>query len=818
MRQKSPAVPSGTAPEASVDHEAWLQPIPESQRTRKVSGQFWIWAAPLGARSTGCWGRWASISAWASVTPSPCSFWETSSACCSSGVLSCWVNRPGRTAMVLSRAAFGGAGNYLPAGIQALLVIGWCAVNTWIILDLVMALFGTLGWVDPTAQNYAWKIGVATAIMAAQVAIAWFGYKAIAAFENWTVPPTIIILAVMSAVAWFGMKINWSYAGPAGNILEGADRIAAMSAVMTAIGIGWGITWFTYASDYSRFVSTSVPKRKLYLASVLGQFIPVVWLGILGASLATNTGEIDPGKLIVQNFGALALPVLLMVLHGPIATNILNIYTFSVATQALDIAISRRKLNLFVGVLSFVAVIFFIFQDDFASVLDCLADWAGRMGGRWARSDAWSLLLDRKRGPSHRPASSTALDTTALPVVNPAGIASLLARRFATWLFMYGMVPQMQGPDRSAPLADGTRPGSREDCAAQRPTPCLGRGSTGSSFPDTTPVDRHQIPPSPVHPPPRRPAFRSCPPPPTCSPLARRFTVNFPAFPDAAHPITWPDGHRAAASFTFDVDAESCTIAHDPKSTRRMSLMTHQSYGPKVAVPRLLQILERQDVQATFFVPGFTAECYPDVVRRIADGGHEIAHHGYLHEPMQGIDAATEARYLDRGLDALAKAAGVRPTGYRAPWWELNWHSATLLADRGFLYDSSLLDGDAPYRFSVAEGDPLRPRGDSRRLGPGRQQYAFYPGVTGSGVIESPAKVLEMWTLEAEAHHAAGTCFVLTNHPFISGRPSKAVALEKLIDRVKSMDGMWVTTMEKIAQHTPRLGSRYSHPRAPGRA
>ena len=96
--------------------------------------------------------------------------------------------------------------------------------------------------------------------------------------------------------------------------------------------------------------------------------------------------------------------------------------------------------------------------------------------------------------------------------------------------------------------------------------------------------------------------------------------MNFPAFADTAHPITWPEGNRAAASFTFDVDAESCTIAHDPQSTRRMSLMTHQSYGPKVAVPRILQILERQQIQATFFVPGFTAECYPDVVRRIADG------------------------------------------------------------------------------------------------------------------------------------------------------------------------------------------------------
>jgi hypothetical protein len=79
--------------------------------------------------------------------------------------------------------------------------------------------------------------------------------------------------------------------------------------------------------------------------------------------------------------------------------------------------------------------------------------------------------------------------------------------------------------------------------------------------------------------------------------------MNPLAFPDEAHPISWPDGKQAAASFTFDVDAESCTIAHDPKSTRRMSLMTHQSYGPKVAVPRLLQILDRQDIRATW-TPG----------------------------------------------------------------------------------------------------------------------------------------------------------------------------------------------------------------------
>jgi peptidoglycan/xylan/chitin deacetylase (PgdA/CDA1 family) len=95
--------------------------------------------------------------------------------------------------------------------------------------------------------------------------------------------------------------------------------------------------------------------------------------------------------------------------------------------------------------------------------------------------------------------------------------------------------------------------------------------------------------------------------------------------------ISWPQGRRAAAAFTFDVDAESCVLAHDPAASSRMSLMTHQSYGPRVGVPRLLRLLARQQVTATFFVPGFTADTYPDTVRQIIDAGHEVAHHGYLH-------------------------------------------------------------------------------------------------------------------------------------------------------------------------------------------
>lgn len=281
--------------------------------------------------------------------------------------------------------------------------------------------------------------------------------------------------------------------------------------------------------------------------------------------------------------------------------------------------------------------------------------------------------------------------------------------------------------------------------------------------------------------------------------------------------LPWPDGYIAAASFTFDVDAESCVLAQDPTAVRRMSLMGFHSYGPRVAVPRLLRILDRQQVRATFFVPGFTAECYPGTVRAIVDRGHEVAHHGYFHEPMQGVDAQTEARYLDRGLAALDHV-GVRPVGYRAPWWEMNWHTPDLLAKRGFSYDSSLLDEDVPYRFTTASGElveiPIDWALDDW------EQYAFYPGFTGSGVIESPAKALEMWRLDAEARHAEGGCFVLTNHPFLSGRPSRAAALERLIEAVRALEGMWVTTLDDIARHAAthaeyRVHTRYEVPAFP---
>lgn len=269
----------------------------------------------------------------------------------------------------------------------------------------------------------------------------------------------------------------------------------------------------------------------------------------------------------------------------------------------------------------------------------------------------------------------------------------------------------------------------------------------------------------------------------------------------------WPVGIRAAACFTFDLDAESPILFEHPEAAGHLDVMSHQAYGPRTAVPRLLRILDRQAIRATFFVPGYSAEQWPDAVRSIRDAGHEIAHHGYLHESSRGADPETEERRLLRGLEALDAVAGLRPTGYRAPMWELSYALPAILARHGFRYDSGLMDADHPYRLAASPEAgaatlielPVHWSLDDW------EPYNYLPGITGSGVIASPADVTARWTLELEALVGEGGLFMLTNHPFVSGRASRAAALEALIAHAKAIDGLWIATAAEIAGHAETL-------------
>jgi len=270
----------------------------------------------------------------------------------------------------------------------------------------------------------------------------------------------------------------------------------------------------------------------------------------------------------------------------------------------------------------------------------------------------------------------------------------------------------------------------------------------------------------------------------------------------------WPDGIRAAACFTFDVDAESPILFERPESAAWLDVMTHQAYGARTGIARILRTLDRRGIRSTFFIPGYCAERWPAICRSIRDAGHEIAHHGYLHEGAHGATTADQEARFERGLASLDSVLGVRPTGYRGPNWEMTYETPAILTRYGIVYDSGLMDADHPYVLAVDE----TPGAATLIELPGHwalddwEAYNYLPGITGSGVISSPADILARWTLELEALVNEGGLFMLTNHPFVSGRASRAVALERLIERAQAIDGLWIATGDEIARHVATLG------------
>lgn len=267
--------------------------------------------------------------------------------------------------------------------------------------------------------------------------------------------------------------------------------------------------------------------------------------------------------------------------------------------------------------------------------------------------------------------------------------------------------------------------------------------------------------------------------------------------------LEWPGGARCAASFSFDVDGESAALAASPQVKDSLGIITHQAYGPKVGVRRILDILDRAGVRSTFFVPGFTADLHPSAVRDIAAAGHEIANHGYHHLRPAGLSREEQITELDRGSDAIARVTGQRPVGFRAPMWDLSWELPELLAERGFLYDSSLMDDDVPYRIDTgAAGSgslieiPIHWALDDW------EQYCFLPEISELGPIQTPEHAISLWRSELDGMRRYGGCWVLTNHPFLSGRPGRAAALEDFISEVTAMSDVWLASIGEIAEVT----------------
>jgi NCS1 nucleoside transporter family len=415
-----------------------IEPIPDADRDSTGPQQMWIWAganiAPI---------NWA-LGALGIVLK--LGLMETIAVVVIGNLIGCAIfaaftvmgHKTGVNQMVLGRSAFGRRGAYLPSALMFLMTLGWIGVNTYFPVKIAVAILGQFGIPDTGAT----ELVVITAVVLVQVLIGFYGFYAIRTFEKYTVPVTAVIMLLMTILAWSQPGVvNW---GLTSTLPPGA-HFAMLSLLMTAIGVGWGISWTTWASDYSRFVPRTTSSATVYWYSYIGMFVPTVWLAILGATVASVTLDTDPAKMVSAVFGGVtSVLVLLLVLHGPIATNILNVYSAALAALSMGVRLSRTALALIVGVASYLVTIYFVFEPSFAKAFDnwmislllWMSPWAGVV-----MADFFVL----RRGEIQVAELYKTPGASAYGDINWAGIAAFLAGLIAGWSLEDGLVPALQG-------------------------------------------------------------------------------------------------------------------------------------------------------------------------------------------------------------------------------------------------------------------------------------------------------------------------------------------------------------------------------------
>ena len=413
-----------------------IEPIPDADRDSTPVQQFWIWSGANIAPINWVLGALGIVLGLSLLETILVVALGNLVGCAIFGAFCVMGHRTGVNQMVLSRSAFGRRGAYVPGVAQLLLTMGWVGVNTWVVLDLTLGVLEEIGVSGGTGTKYA----IGFLLMAVQAVIAIYGFYLIRTFEKYTVPVAALIMVVMSVLAWTESDVTWG-----NSTVQGADKITAISQLLTAIGIGWGISWLTYSSDYTRFVARRYSDRQVFWGTALGMFLPTVWLAALGASIASTGSETDPSQLVASVFGVMTIPVLLLIMHGPIATNILNLYSCALAALSVGLRTARWKVTAAAGVVGSGVLVAFIQSDSFATSFDhwivSIVVWISP----WAGITLVEYYLLR-RGKVDVPALYEPPDRSPYGDVNWRAIVALVLGLAAGWSWEYGLVGPLQGP------------------------------------------------------------------------------------------------------------------------------------------------------------------------------------------------------------------------------------------------------------------------------------------------------------------------------------------------------------------------------------
>ena len=262
-------------------------------------------------------------------------------------------------------------------------------------------------------------------------------------------------------------------------------------------------------------------------------------------------------------------------------------------------------------------------------------------------------------------------------------------------------------------------------------------------------------------------------------------------------PKAWPGGARCAIALSFDSDHETNELREAGESPGKLS---QGQYGNRQGVPRIAAILRRHGVKASFYVPAVSALLYPEEQRALADEGHEIGIHGWIHERNSVLPLEAERDLMLRSRDVLEKTSGQRPVGMRTPSWDFSPNTLALAKEMGLEYDSSLMADVDCYEL-LMDGQPT---GVVELPVEWIRDDAVYFNMNRFAALRPytpPEGVFDIFRRELDAAWDEGGIFQLTMHPHVSGYRSRVWILEELIRHAKAKGDVWFATHAEIVRH-----------------
>lgn len=265
--------------------------------------------------------------------------------------------------------------------------------------------------------------------------------------------------------------------------------------------------------------------------------------------------------------------------------------------------------------------------------------------------------------------------------------------------------------------------------------------------------------------------------------------------------VATADDDKCVVLLTFDNFGESFDLL---KFGYAGGASADGAYAPRRGVPRILDLLDRYGIPASFFVEGWNAEKYASLAKEVVDRGHEIGAHGWMHEEWNQLDPVLENDLIKRTTEAIATATGSAPTGWRSPGGLITPKTLDLLVDHGYLYDSSFGDDDVPYSMKIREQEMFElpwcwSLDDAMFYSPSRP-------------IANPDHVANQWIAAFDAAVEMTGFFLIVCHPRYSGKPARLLALEKLINHIQESGKAVFKTCEMVATSLATTGRHPVYP------